>query len=78
MEGAARPVRELDHRAADIICLVRLKPDRVAAATAAASILFLCAADWPTDGGSPQRTDWQKDETTSPRKTSAGFRCCGS
>ena len=21
-------------------------------------------ADWPTDGGNPQRTNWQKDETT--------------
>src|SRR5216117_1667253 len=30
-------------------------------------ILSLCvvitAADWPTDGGNPQRTNWQKDET---------------
>src|SRR5579862_6859124 len=23
----------------------------------------LCGADWPTDGGNPQRTNWQKDET---------------
>ena len=30
---------------------------------AAASFLLLCAADWPTDGGSPQRNNWQKDET---------------
>ena len=31
------------------------------------AILASCAtfqgADWPTDGGNPQRTNWQKDET---------------
>lgn len=32
-------------------------------AAAAAGFLFLYAADWPTDGGNPQRTNWQKDET---------------
>ncbi len=30
-------------------------------AVAAASLAV--AADWPTDGGNPQRTAWQQDET---------------
>src|SRR5947207_14803762 len=32
----------------------------VAIFVASASIL---GSDWPTDGGNPQRTNWQKDET---------------
>src|SRR5436190_748313 len=35
--------------------------------TALFAIAFSCAvmfgSDWPTDGGNPQRTNWQKDET---------------
>src|SRR6476646_7234963 len=31
------------------------------------AVIVACAAligaDWPTDGGNPQRTNWQKDET---------------
>ncbi len=33
------------------------------AAALGAACAFLSAADWPTDGGSPQRTGWQEDET---------------
>src|SRR5215471_5501944 len=25
--------------------------------------MIMFGSDWPTDGGSPQRTNWQKDET---------------
>src|SRR5579862_8101796 len=29
----------------------------------AACCAALIGADWPTDGGNPQRTNWQRDET---------------
>jgi hypothetical protein len=27
------------------------------------SCALMLGSDWPTDGGNPQRTNWQKDET---------------
>jgi len=41
-------------------------------------VLFFCAAisgsDWATDGGNPQRTNWQKDETTLSKQNVENLR----
>src|SRR5712671_4774442 len=34
----------------------------------------LCGADWPTDGGNPQRTNWQKDETVLTKDNAGKLR----
>ena len=34
----------------------------------------LIASDWPTDGGNPQRTNWQKDETILNKNNAANLK----
>jgi outer membrane protein assembly factor BamB len=42
------------------------------------AVSFCCfaalASDWPTDGGNPQRTNWQKDETILNKKNVAALK----
>lgn len=38
------------------------------------SWLGVWAADWPTDGGNPQRTNWQKDERALNKENAAGLK----